>query len=399
MSSANEGKILKSDIMNNWKSKKIIDLFDVKTGTTPSTKINEYWENGSINWFTPTDLSKSNGCIYINESERKITEKSLDELNLNLVPEKSIIISTRAPVGYVAVNKNPSTINQGCKVLVSRHSSIVPEFYYYVLKLNKYILESFSGGSTFKELSKKSLECIDLPFPPFSEQQKIAEILSTVDKAIEKSNAIISQAELLKRGLKKEFFDVSKIPPDWIFLKLSEICDFYDHLRVPVKKSDREKRRGKYPYYGAQGIIDWIDGFIFEGDYLLIAEDGENLRSKVLPIVYEVHDKFWVNNHAHILKPKKDYEISYLKYVLNFINIDKYINGSAQPKLTQDTAKKITVPLPPLPKQKKIASILSSIDENIETERKQLEQLKTLKKGLMQDLLTGRVRVEVGSNA
>jgi type I restriction enzyme S subunit len=168
-------------------------------------------------------------------------------------------------------------------------------------------------------------------------------------------------------------------------------------MRIPVKKQDRIKRNGIYPYYGAQGIIDWIDDYIFDGDFILLAEDGANLTSRRLPIANKVSGKFWVNNHAHILKPNKDVNADFLFYILNQINIRIYVTGSAQPKLNQATAKKIKLPLPGNLEQEKIAIILTKIDELHGNEIKRKEKLQKVKNGLMNDLLTGRKRVEVNN--
>ncbi|MCD6563249.1 MAG: restriction endonuclease subunit S, partial [Thermoproteales archaeon] len=232
-------------IPKEWKIKKIIDLFEVETGTTPSTKQKEYWDGGDINWITPADMSKLNGKIYIKDSERKITEKGLKKSNLTLLPPESIIISTRAPVGYVAIVKNSITFNQGCKGLIPKNiDQIHAEFYAYYLLNRKQILENLSSGSTFKELSKKALEDFYIPLPPLLEQQKIAEILSTVDQAIEKVDESIARTERLKKGLMqelltkglsvasatqtgighKEFKDteIGRIPKEWEVVRLKE---------------------------------------------------------------------------------------------------------------------------------------------------------------------------------
>lgn len=189
-------------IPKEWEVKKVTDLFNVETGTTPSTKNKEYWENGNIVWITPTDMSKLNGNIYIESSERKITEKGLEETNLTLMPIDSIIISTRALVGYVVIVKSRATFNQGCKGLIPRdRKEVYTEFYTYYLFSKRNLLKNLSGGSTFKELSKVTLENLKLPFPPLPEQKKIAEILSTVDKRIEllkKKREILNR---IKKGL------------------------------------------------------------------------------------------------------------------------------------------------------------------------------------------------------
>jgi type I restriction enzyme S subunit len=168
-------------IPKDWEVEKIGDLFKVETGTTPSTREASYWDGGNINWFTPMDLSKLNGKVLIEESKRKITRKAVEDCNLTLMPKGSIILSTRAPVGYVAVLGQEGTFNQGCKGLIPKSAEKVhPFFYTYYLLLQKQQLENLSGGSTFKELSKTMLENIEAPRPTFEEQTRIVEVLSSI---------------------------------------------------------------------------------------------------------------------------------------------------------------------------------------------------------------------------
>ncbi|MEM2585057.1 MAG: restriction endonuclease subunit S [Thermoproteota archaeon] len=185
----------------NWEIKKVADLFSVETGTTPSTKNSEYWQEGEVNWFTPLDLSKLNGKIRIRESERKITRKALKDYNLTLIPLGSLILSTRAPVGYVAVLEEGGTFNQGCKGLIPRDKEVESLFYAYYLLHKKDVLQNLSGGSTFKELSKTMLENVKVPLPPIVEQRAIAEILSVVDQKLEFERKERERLERIKQGL------------------------------------------------------------------------------------------------------------------------------------------------------------------------------------------------------
>ncbi len=189
-------------IPKEWEVAKVKDKFYVETGTTPSTKRKEYWENGVINWFTPIDLSKLNGKMFLEESERKITRKALEDAHLTVIPRGSILISTRAPVGYVAVLKKEGAFNQGCKGLVPKNpQEICSEFYSYYFTSIRRILESLSGGSTFKELSKKMLENLVIPLPPIREQKKIAEILLTIDAVLENKRRKKEKLGRMKRAL------------------------------------------------------------------------------------------------------------------------------------------------------------------------------------------------------
>jgi len=189
-------------IPEEWDVIKLNELFSIKTGTTPSTKIQEYWQGGNINWFTPSDMSRLEDKLYILSSERKITDRGLNETNLTLIPNGSIIISTRAPVGYVVIIENNAVFNQGCKGLLPLNKNqISSAFFAYYLLNKKDILRNLSSGSTFKELSKSTLENFSVPFPSCSEQKKIAEILGTVDKRLELLREKKEKLSRVKRGL------------------------------------------------------------------------------------------------------------------------------------------------------------------------------------------------------
>jgi type I restriction enzyme S subunit len=157
----------------------------------------------------------------------------------------------------------------------------------------------------------------------------------------------------------------SEVRPE---LPLGELVDVFDSLRVPVKSSDRKP--GPYPYYGASGITDYVDSYIFEGEHLLLSEDGDNLRTRNTPIAFLADGKFWVNNHAHILRANTENNTKYLCYALQVADITSYLSGSTRPKLNQKDMRRIPVYAPPLPEQKAIAHILGTLDDKIELNRR-----------------------------
>ena len=148
--------------------------------------------------------------------------------------------------------------------------------------------------------------------------------------------------------------------------RFDEVSVNYDKKRVPLSGSQREKKKGDYPYYGAQGIIDYIDDYLFNGTFLLIAEDGENLKSKKKNIAQVVNGKFWVNNHAHIVTGNELCDTHYLCYLINSMDLSGYVTGSAQPKLSQANLNAVILSLPQIEIQKKIVDYLRKIDEKIE---------------------------------
>jgi type I restriction enzyme S subunit len=151
---------------------------------------------------------------------------------------------------------------------------------------------------------------------------------------------------------------------EWGTVPLGIVTVNFDSSRVPVRESER--RPGPYPYYGASGIIDHVDDYLFDGTYLLVAEDGENLRSRNTPVAFLASGKFWVNNHAHVLQAGHGALTEYLAYSLGQAEIDGYLTGSAQPKLTRKSLDRIPVILPPLDDQRAIVRILGALDSKID---------------------------------
>lgn len=153
-------------------------------------------------------------------------------------------------------------------------------------------------------------------------------------------------------------------------VSFGDVTDNFDKKRIPLSAAQREKRQGKYRYYGAQGVIDWVDDYIFDGTYLLIAEDGENLKSKKSNIAQLASGKFWVNNHAHVIQCKKGYDIRYLCYLINLTDLSGYITGSAQPKLSQSSMNAIVLPMPKFEIQKEVADFIEKFDKKIQINEK-----------------------------
>ena len=165
--------------------------------------------------------------------------------------------------------------------------------------------------------------------------------------------------------------------------ELGEVSVNHDARRVPVKAADRKPR--PYPYYGAQGIVDYVDDFIFDGVFLLVAEDGENLRSRNEDIAFMPSGQFWVNNHAHILRADSDAATLYLKYAINSSDISGYITGSTIPKLSQRSLRSILVPCPPPAVQVEIVSLLGTLDDKIDLNRRMNETLEAMARAIFKD--------------
>ena len=167
--------------------------------------------------------------------------------------------------------------------------------------------------------------------------------------------------------------------------RFDEVTINFDKKRIPLSSAQREKRQGTFRYYGAQGVIDHVDDYIFDGTYLLIAEDGENLKSKKQNIAQVVDGQFWVNNHAHIVQGNEQCDTRFLCYLINSMDLSGYVTGSAQPKLSQANLNAVTLSLPTLVEQKRIVEYLYMLDQKIDVNRQINDNLADLLQTVYQE--------------
>ncbi|HBT2189818.1 restriction endonuclease subunit S [Klebsiella pneumoniae] len=165
----------------------------------------------------------------------------------------------------------------------------------------------------------------------------------------------------------------------WRNFCITELADFCNAQRIPLSAMERAHKKGNFPYYGASGIVDYIDNYIFDGSYILISEDGENLKSRKTPIAFEATGKFWVNNHAHVLKAKKPHLTTLIIQYFSQLDLFPYLTGAAQPKLNKASLNLIPLYLPiDESEQKAIASILSSLKDKIDLLHRQNKTLESM---------------------
>jgi type I restriction enzyme S subunit len=167
---------------------------------------------------------------------------------------------------------------------------------------------------------------------------------------------------------------------NWSLVPLDKLVSIHDSKRKPITKNKRVN--GIYPYYGASGIADFVDHYAFEGLYVLLAEDGDNLRTKNTPIAFTANGKFCVNNHAHVLRGKTDLDTKYICYALQYAEIDSFISGSTRPKITQGDLKKIPISAPPLDVREEIAEFISIFDDKIELNKQTNQTLEQMAQAL-----------------
>lgn len=316
---------------------RIEELAEVVSGGTPSTKNSAYWD-GEILWVTPKDLSNSSKK-WICSSISTITTEGLKTSAARMLPANSVLLSSRAPIGYLALAGKPLCTNQGFKSMICNKDIILPEYLYYYLQTKVEELNNISTGSTFKELSASLLKSYTITIHEFALQQHIVDILGSIDEKIENNEQLINIFENLTA---KKYLDFANKTSTKI--KLEDVIELFDSKRIPLSSREREQRKGIYPYYGATGILDYVNGFLFSGEYVLFAEDGTVTDTNGHPIVQLVNGSFWVNNHAHILKGKNGWNDYTLYVALKQINVDKAVTGAVQPKINQANLLSLEIP-------------------------------------------------------
>ena len=227
-----------------------------------------------------------------------------------------------------------------------------------------------------------------------AEQRKIANFMIALERRIVAQQSLVDNLKKYKRGVVKaimtkqiRFVDKNGKPyPEWSACTLQDAVDFLDGQRKPLESADRAKRQGKYPYYGASGIIDSIDDYIFDEPLILLGEDGANIINRSSPLCFIATGKYWVNNHAHVMRPHKGQNIRFLRELLESLDYTRYNTGTAQPKLNQEKCRTIPLSLPIYEEQCHIADFLAALEHKCAQENEELEGILQTKNALMQQL-------------
>ncbi|MDF0665719.1 MAG: restriction endonuclease subunit S [Nitrospira sp.] len=230
--------------------------------------------------------------------------------------------------------------------------------------LENYDVTPWVTGTTRGKLTQAGAAQIVVPFPSLPEQRRIAAILDKADELRAKRRAALAKLDTLTQSIFLDMFgDPITNPKGWPTVSFGQLGENQDSLRVPVKASDRDGRQGMFAYYGASGIIDWVDDFIFEGERLLIGEDGANLVARVTPVAFMARGKYWVNNHAHVIAENDRADLRFLEHVIERTDLKPFLSGTAQPKLNRGNLDRIPVPAPPLLLQREFARRIAAIEQ------------------------------------
>lgn len=312
-----------------------------------------------VNWIKIGDTKV--GSKYITETAERITEAGAKKSRYVHIGD--FIMSNSMSFGRPYICQIEGCIHDGWLAISEFHDSYNSDFLYYLLcstVVQKMMEKKASNGGAVSNLNADIVRALELPVPPLPVQEEIVRILDEYTELEAELEAKLSEEIELKqkqyevyraRLLNDDSYDGYTLP------EISENCD---SQRKPITSSQRVS--GSTPYYGASGIVDYVDDYIFDGEYLLISEDGANLLARNTPIAFSISGKTWVNNHAHILKFESYYTQKWVEYYFNSIDLSLYITGGAQPKLNQKNLNKIVIPVPSPTEQERIVKILDKYD-------------------------------------
>ena len=283
-----------------------------------------------------------------------------------------------------------------------------PKFAYYFLQTMG--LERLDAGSSNPSLNRNHIHTIPVLWPSPPVQRRIAGILSAYDDLIENSQRRIKILEEMARRLYREWFvhfrfpghedcrlvesPLGEIPEGWEVKGLGEIADNFDRLRKPLSKIQRADLQGPYPYYGAAKVFDYVNDFIFDGEYLLMSEDGSVITSDRAPVLQLVNERFWSNNHTHVLRGRLPCSTHYLYLGLLEINISPYITGAAQPKITQENMNRIPFVCAPASIHHEFDNLVEPIVRQAQVLQGQIQNLRRTRDLILPLLLSGQIDVE-----
>ena len=289
-------------------------------------------------------------------------------------------------------------------------------YYWFSSESGKSEIDRITIGSTQKALTIVNLNSLKIKLPPLSIQKKIVSVLKSIDEKFKCNLEQIKILENLSQTLFKHWFidfefpneqgqpykssggemvesELGEIPKGFKIAKLKDIYVNYDSKRKPLSKMERSKREKIYPYYGAASLMDYVDDYLFDGTYLLLGEDGTVVTKEGYPVLQYVNGKFWVNNHAHVMKGKESFSTEYLYLLLSQTNISNIITGAVQPKISQKNLNNISTLLPNIEILNSFEQLINPIFNQRLILQKENQKLIQLRDTLLPKLLSGEIEI------
>ena len=308
-------------------------------------------------------------------------------------PEKGdILISAVGSVGRTAEYTGEDEYFQDSNVVWLKTDNSIDKKY---LKVFYQVIKWLIEGSTVKHLYNDNILKSEIVFPhSLDEQRKIGEYFDSLDHLITLHQRKYEKLQVIKKSMLEKMFpkNGSCFPEirfkgftdSWEQRKLDDVVEFLDTMRKPLEGAKRVS--GSYPYYGASGIVDYVDGYLFDEELILLSEDGANITDRNYPVCFLAAGKYWVNNHAHVLRTKQGNENNFICNSLERKDYTQYNTGMAMPKLNKETCKKIPISCPVIEEQKKIGDYFRCLDHLITLHQREVEKLQNIKKSMLENM-------------
>ncbi|WP_081729137.1 restriction endonuclease subunit S [Pseudomonas sp. URMO17WK12:I4] len=359
------------------------DCCDIVSGATPSTAEKKYWE-GDILWATPKDLSDLK-YKYISDTPQKLTKAGYASCSAKILPEQSVLFSSRAPIGHVAINTVPMCTNQGFKSFVPDRDRLSADYLYYWLKANKAYLQSLGNGATFKEVSKSTIAEVKVPLPSLHEQRRIAAILDKADALRAKRREAIAKLDQLLHSVFIEMFgDPATNPKGWPLVCLGDAIEF----STGKLDSNAAEENGAYPFFTCSRTPSRINTYAFDCEALLLA--GNNAAGQYW--VKHYSGKFNAYQRTYVLTLKNEHcTYLYMKQALQarLLDLQRMSKGSNTKYLTLSILKPMLIPLAPIEIQRSYCAFYVKLQQLLTDQYRSLEHLDALFRAAQDQVFSG----------
>lgn len=377
--------MMEMDYIKRVQLSEIVEI--VTKGTTPTTLGYEFQDEG-VNFLKIECFNENGG--FIESKVAHISEECHKKMKRSQLKNGDILFSIAGAIGRVAIVTEemlPANINQALAIIrISDEQVYLP--YIKLILTSPIVIEQFERkkqGVAQLNLSLKDINEISIPLPSKDKQIELVELFDKVVGVISKRNKELSALDDLTKARFVEMFgDVKYGTERWGGKLFKDITINLDSKRKPVKDADRKKMQGIYPYYGATGIVDYVNDYRQDGEFLLISEDGKALELRSKPIAFLASGKIWVNNHAHVQQCTDECNMVYLMYHINFMDISIWVTGIDQKKLNRANLDTIPIALPPIELQEQFADFVNQVYKSKVKVQKALDETQKLFDSLMQ---------------
>ena len=350
---------------DEWEQRKLGEITESYSGGTPTAGKKEYYD-GNIPFIRSGEISSD-------KTELFISDEGLNNSSAKMVKTGDILYALYgATSGEVSISKLKGAINQAILAIRPYQNYDSQFLMQWLRKSKETIIGTYLQGGQ-GNLSGNIVKELLVDVPTSEEQKQIGNYFSNLDSLITLHQRKCDGVKSLKKYMLQKMFpqNEQKVPEirfegfteAWEQRKLDDVVEFLDTMRKPLEGAKRAS--GPYPYYGASGIVDYVDGYLFDEELVLLSEDGANITDRNYPVCFLASGKYWVNNHAHVLRTKKENENNFICNSLERKDYTQYNTGMAMPKLNKETCRKIPVLCPAFEEQQKIGDYFRSLDHLI----------------------------------